>query len=79
MASRLTDAINYEMDDKGLNAVSIVLVDDQEILLARGYGFEDLGKPSKADANTVYRVGSSSAKYLPTRGSLRSPDRLDIR
>ena len=29
MASRLTDAINYEMDDKGMNAVSIVLVDYQ--------------------------------------------------
>ena len=63
MASRLTDAINYEMDDKGLNAVSIVLVDDQEIIWARGYGYEDLEKPSKADANTVYRVGSVSKLF----------------
>ena len=39
VALKLTDAINYEMSDKGLNAVSIVLVDDQEILWARGYGY----------------------------------------
>mgnify|MGYP001025997911 CR=1 FL=1 len=63
VSSKLTDAVNYEMSDKGLNAVSIVLVDDQEILWARGYGYEDLGKPSKADANTVYRVGSVSKLF----------------
>ena len=77
MASRLTDAINYEMDDKGLNAVSIVLVDDQEILLARGYGYEDLGKPSKADANTVYRVGSVS-KLFTDIGIMQMVERGEV-
>ena len=51
------------MSDKDLNAVSLVLVDDQEILWARGYGYEDLGRQSKADANTVYRVGSVSKLF----------------
>ena len=63
VSSKLTDAVNYEMSDKGLNAVSIVLVDDQEILWARGYGYEDLKKLLKADANTVYRVGSVSKLF----------------
>ena len=63
VASKLTDAVNYEMSDKDLNAVSLVLVDDQEILWARGYGYEDLGRQSKADANTVYRVGSVSKLF----------------
>ena len=63
VASKVTDAINYEMNDKELNAVSIVLVDDQEILWARGYGYEDLEKQSKADAYTMYRVGSVSKLF----------------
>jgi serine beta-lactamase-like protein LACTB len=51
------------MGDKALNAVSIVLVEDMEILWARGFGVEDLKKSTKADANTVYRVGSVSKLF----------------
>jgi len=50
VASKVSDAIHYEMVDKALNAVSIVLVKDVEILWARGFGVEDLNK-SKAMYN----------------------------
>ena len=63
VASKVSDAIHYEMVDKALNAVSIVLVKDMEILWARGFGVEDLNKLTKADANTVYRVGSVSKLF----------------
>jgi len=63
VASKVSDAIHYEMGDKALNAVSIVLVKDMEILWARGFGVEDLNKSTKADANTVYRVGSVSKLF----------------
>ena len=63
VASKVSDAIHYEMGDKALNAVSIVLVEDMEILWARGFGVEDLNKSTKADANTVYRVGSVSKLF----------------
>ena len=63
VASKVSDAIQYEMGDKALNAVSIVLVEDMKILWARGFGIEDLNKSTKADANTVYRVGSVSKLF----------------
>jgi len=63
VASKVSDAIHYEMGDKALNAVSIVLVEDMEILWARGFGVEDFNKSTKADANTVYRVGSVSKLF----------------
>jgi len=50
VASKVSDAIHYEMGDKALNAVSIVLVEDMEILWARGFGVEDFNKSTKADA-----------------------------
>ena len=54
---RLQDFILFQMQDKDLPAVSIALVDDQEIAWAQGFGFADPEKKIAATANTVYRVG----------------------
>ena len=63
VAETMTDAIEYEIEDKDLNAISIVLVKDQEIVWADGFGFEDHDRAIEADANTVYRVGSVSKLF----------------
>ena len=60
---KLEDAIQYEIDSKDLNAISMVLVDDQEIVWAKGFGYEDPEKLISADAYTVYRVGSVSKLF----------------
>jgi CubicO group peptidase (beta-lactamase class C family) len=38
--------------------VSIVIVHDQDVLLAKGFGYADLEKKIPADPQTVYRTGS---------------------
>jgi len=38
--------------------LSIVIVHDQDVLLAKGFGYADLEKQIPADPQTVYRVGS---------------------
>jgi CubicO group peptidase (beta-lactamase class C family) len=38
--------------------MSIVIVHDQDVLLAKGFGYADLEKKIPADPQTVYRVGS---------------------
>ena len=63
VAAKVTDAIEYEIKDKELNAISIVLVNDQDIVWADGFGFEDKEQMIEADANTVYRVGSVSKLF----------------
>ena len=52
--------IAAEVRDKQLPALSIVLVDNQEIVWAAGFGFGDPQAKSPASATTVYRVGSVS-------------------
>ena len=37
--------------------MSIVIVYDQDVLLAKGFGYADLEKKISADPQTVYRVG----------------------
>lgn len=55
--------IAHEMADKDLPAVSIALVDDQQIVWAKGFGFADPVKKVRATADTVYRVGSVSKLF----------------
>ncbi|MEO8574504.1 MAG: serine hydrolase [Pyrinomonadaceae bacterium] len=55
--------ITHEMADKDLPALSIALVDDQQIVWAKGLGFADPVKKVPATAKTVYRVGSVSKLF----------------
>jgi CubicO group peptidase (beta-lactamase class C family)/D-alanyl-D-alanine dipeptidase len=55
--------IAAEVRDKQLPALSIVLVDNQEIVWAAGFGFGDPQAKSPASATTVYRVGSVSKLF----------------
>lgn len=55
--------ITHEMADKDLPALSIALVDDQQIVWAKGFGFADPFKKIPATAGTVYRVGSVSKLF----------------
>ena len=55
--------IAHEMTDKELPALSIALVDDQQIVWAKGFGFADGKNQVPATAETVYRVGSVSKLF----------------
>ncbi len=63
MREALTAFIQREMDDKKIPALSIALVDDQRVVWAQGFGMADPGQGVKADADTVYRVGSVSKLF----------------
>ena len=63
VVEKLQDAIDYEIKGKDLNAISIALVNDQTIVWAQGFGYEDPNNLIPADANTVYRVGSVSKLF----------------
>ncbi len=55
--------ITHEMADKDLPALSIALVDDQQIVWAKGFGYADPVKKIPATGETVYRVGSVSKLF----------------
>ena len=55
--------ITHEMADKELPALSIALVDDQQIVWAKGFGFADPKSKTPATAETIYRVGSVSKLF----------------
>jgi len=59
----LVRRIEHELEDNGVPALSIILLDGEEAVLSRGFGFADLAKTVPADESTVYRVGSLSKLY----------------
>jgi CubicO group peptidase (beta-lactamase class C family)/D-alanyl-D-alanine dipeptidase len=61
--AKLAAFIEHEMADKQLPALSVVLVDDQEVVWARGFGWADPADSVPATASTVYRIGSVSKLF----------------
>ena len=55
--------ITAEVEAKRLPALSVALVDDQQIVWARGFGFADAARTVPASADTLYRVGSVSKLF----------------
>ena len=62
VAAALEQLIRHEMADKDLPAISIALVDDQEVVWAQGFG-EARPDGTPATAATVHRVGSVSKLF----------------
>ncbi|RPG56562.1 MAG: serine hydrolase [Flavobacteriales bacterium TMED96] len=60
---KLSDAIEYEIKDKDLNAISIAIIKQNDFFWSEGFGFIDEEKKIKADENTIYRVGSVSKLF----------------
>jgi CubicO group peptidase (beta-lactamase class C family)/D-alanyl-D-alanine dipeptidase len=63
VAALLEPMILREMADKHLPAISLVLVDGQEIVWARGFGLARPRDSVAATAATIYRVGSVSKLF----------------
>ena len=63
VAAVLSAAVERERADKELAAVSIALVDGDEVVWAAGFGPRDASGEVPATAATVYRVGSVSKLF----------------
>ncbi len=63
VTEKLSDAIEYEIKDKDLNAISIAIIKQNDFFWSEGFGFIDEEKKIKADENTIYRVGSVSKLF----------------
>src|SRR5262245_66148599 len=61
VAEKISSFIRDQMAEKQIPAISIALVDDQEIVWSAGFGNARTNIPATAD--TIYRVGSVSKLF----------------
>lgn len=76
VAAALERLIEHEMADKDLPAISVALVDDQEVVWAQGFGHAHPDS-TPATAATVHRVGSVS-KLFTDIGIMQLVERGEI-
>ncbi|MCA9062606.1 MAG: serine hydrolase [Planctomycetaceae bacterium] len=60
---KLRQAVEFEVADKDLPALSISLIEGDREVWAAGFGFQDADRTVPATADTVYRVGSVSKLF----------------
>jgi len=63
IVSLLRPFIEQQMSAKHLPALSIAIVDDQQIVWSEGFGFADPKQKIPATAETTYRIGSVSKLF----------------
>ncbi|MEO6588738.1 MAG: serine hydrolase [Pyrinomonadaceae bacterium] len=57
------DYVNKAIKDWEVPGVAIVIVKDDKIILAKGYGVREIGKTDPVDADTIFAIGSSSKAF----------------
>ena len=70
--------VQQAMHDWHVPGLSIAIVKDAKVVLARGYGVRELGKPGKVDADTLFDIGSNSKAFtVAALGTLVSAGKLE--
>jgi len=59
----LDDYVATAMKNWGVPGVAIAVIKDDRIVLAKGYGVRELGKPEPVDERTIFAIGSSSKAF----------------
>ncbi|HKZ03103.1 MAG TPA: serine hydrolase [Pyrinomonadaceae bacterium] len=57
------DYVNKAIKEWQVPGVAIAVIRDDKIVLARGYGVRELGKPALVDEHTLFAIGSSSKAF----------------
>jgi CubicO group peptidase (beta-lactamase class C family) len=58
--------------------LAVAVVEDGKVVLARGYGVRELGKPDRVDAGTLFDIGSNTKAFTAAAiGTLVAAGKLD--
>lgn len=64
--ARLEAAIEQARKDWSVPGLSVAIVKDGRVVLAKGFGVRDLGKPDPVDADTLFAIASNSKAFTAT-------------
>lgn len=62
---RLSTFVQHAMDELGVPGAALGLIEGGRLILARGFGVQELGKPARVDADTLFMIASNT-KALTT-------------
>ncbi len=82
-ASQLSGLVEKSRADWNVPGLSVAVVKDGQVILARGFGVRELGKPETVDADTLFAIASNTKAFtaaalamLEEDGKLHWDDRV---
>lgn len=63
---RIDAAIEKIRTEIGIPGLAVAIVRDDSVLLARGYGVREAGRPERVDAHTLFAIGSATKAFTAT-------------
>src|SRR5215471_1699509 len=70
LAATVDEVVASEMENHGITGVSLAIIENGEIIEAKGYGFTDKSKATAVTTNTLFQAGSVS-KAVAALAALR--------
>lgn len=68
--------VNRALAQWKIPGVAVGVVKDGQLVLAKGYGVLEMGKPEKVDANTLFAIGSNTKAFTGTALAMLENDGL---
>ena len=65
------EAVRAQFDVPG---IAVAIVKDGQVVLARGYGVREIGKPEKVDAHTMFAIASNTKAFTATALQMLAED-----
>ncbi|MBA2248863.1 MAG: serine hydrolase [Chitinophagaceae bacterium] len=62
----LDNYITRGMKDAGIPGLSIAIVKDGKVIISKGYGVKEVGKPDPVDENTLFYIASNTKLFTGT-------------
>ncbi len=70
--------VQHVMQQWQVPGLAVAIVKDGKVVLARGYGVRELGKPAPVDGNTIFDIGSNTKAFTAAAlGTLVAAGRLE--
>ena len=78
LEKEIDHTVDKAMQAWNIPGLAMVIVKDDKMLLAKGYGVREIGKPEKVDENTLFAIGSNTKAFTATAiGLLVQDGKLD--
>ena len=66
MEQEIENTVNEAMQVWNVPGLALVIVKEDKVLLAKGYGVREIGKPDKVDEHTLFAIGSNTKSFTAT-------------
>jgi len=66
LENEIESIVNKAMQAWNIPGLALVIVKDDKVLLSKGYGIRQIGKPDKVDEHTLFAIGSNTKSFTAT-------------